>query len=141
MGYASRACGASSTAATERESRAPSRGRGVAGFMCGLDVWGRKVPASIAFAWVVACGRADVTHAPAPEPAFASSPLLTPPLPVSSPALAAIRATVAWPELVRDEQWDGAWGALEALPEADKSRPEVRYARARVALARSDAAT
>jgi peptidoglycan lytic transglycosylase len=45
-----------------------------------------------------------------------------------------------WPALVRDEQWDAAWRALEALPDADKSRPEVRYARARVALAREDAA-
>jgi soluble lytic murein transglycosylase len=42
--------------------------------------------------------------------------------------------------LVRDEAWDEAWRALAALPEADKSRPEVRYVRARVALARDDVA-
>jgi soluble lytic murein transglycosylase len=41
---------------------------------------------------------------------------------------------------VRDEQWDAAWRALEALPEADKAQPEVRYVRARVALARADTA-
>ena len=45
-----------------------------------------------------------------------------------------------WPTLVRGEQWDAAWRALEALPEADRSRPEVRYVRARVARARGDAA-
>jgi len=45
-----------------------------------------------------------------------------------------------WSVLVRDEQWDAAWQRLEALPEADKTRPEVRYVRARVALMRGDAA-
>jgi soluble lytic murein transglycosylase len=44
-----------------------------------------------------------------------------------------------WPALVRDEQWDAAWRALEALPEAERSRPELRYVRARVALARANA--
>lgn len=45
-----------------------------------------------------------------------------------------------WPTLVRDEQWDAASKALEALPEADRARPEVRYVRGRVALYRGDAA-
>jgi soluble lytic murein transglycosylase len=49
--------------------------------------------------------------------------------------------TRPWPALVRDEKWDAAWRALEALPEADRSRPDVRYVRARVALARDDAAS
>jgi soluble lytic murein transglycosylase len=49
-------------------------------------------------------------------------------------------AETPWPALVRDEDWDAAWRALEALPEADKSRPELRYVRARVALARGAAA-
>ena len=42
--------------------------------------------------------------------------------------------------MVRDAEWDAAWRALEALPEADKVRPDVRYVRARVALARADMA-
>lgn len=46
----------------------------------------------------------------------------------------------SWPALVRDEQWDAAWHALEVLPDADKERPEVRYVRARVALERGQAA-
>jgi soluble lytic murein transglycosylase len=45
-----------------------------------------------------------------------------------------------WPALVGDERWDAAWRALEALPEADRARPEVRYVRARVALERGEAA-
>jgi soluble lytic murein transglycosylase len=40
---------------------------------------------------------------------------------------------------VRDEKWDAAWRALEALADGDRSRPEIRYVRARVALARGDA--
>ncbi len=47
----------------------------------------------------------------------------------------------AWPALVRDERWDAAWRALDALPPASQSRPEMRYVRARVALARGDGAT
>jgi soluble lytic murein transglycosylase len=46
-----------------------------------------------------------------------------------------------WPALVRDERWDAAWRALDALPQASQSRPEMRYVRARVALARGDGAT
>jgi soluble lytic murein transglycosylase len=45
-----------------------------------------------------------------------------------------------WPTLVREERWDAAWRALDGLSEADRSRPEIRYVRARVALARDDAA-
>src|SRR5258708_14308837 len=43
-----------------------------------------------------------------------------------------------WQALVRDEQWDAAWHALEAMPEAMRSPPELRYVRARVALSRGD---
>jgi len=46
----------------------------------------------------------------------------------------------AWRALVRDEQWEAAWRALSALPDHDKSRPELRYVRGRVALARGDGA-
>jgi soluble lytic murein transglycosylase len=45
-----------------------------------------------------------------------------------------------WPALVGDERWEAAWRALEALPEVDRARPEVRYVRARVALERGEAA-
>jgi soluble lytic murein transglycosylase len=48
---------------------------------------------------------------------------------------------VPWPALVRDEKWDAAWRALQALDDVERSRPEVRYVRARVALARADAPT
>ena len=97
----------------------------------------RGLPASLALAWLVSCGRAEVSHTPAPAPA-------SPPAPASASASAAapipVEAT-AWPALVRAEQWDAAWGALSALPDADKGRPELRYVRARVALSRADGAT
>ena len=44
-----------------------------------------------------------------------------------------------WPTLVRSEQWDAAWRALDALPDGEKATAEVRYVRARVALERGDA--
>jgi soluble lytic murein transglycosylase len=49
------------------------------------------------------------------------------------------RDEAPWPTLVREERWAAAWRALETLPDAEKSQPEVRYVRARVALARDDA--
>jgi soluble lytic murein transglycosylase len=48
--------------------------------------------------------------------------------------------SLPWPALVRDEQWDAAWRALEALPEEQRAGPEVRYVRARVALERGQPA-
>ncbi len=47
----------------------------------------------------------------------------------------------AWPELVRDEQWDAAAKAIDALSDNEKARPEIRYVRARVAMALGEAAT
>ncbi len=110
--------------------------------MSGLEARGLGVPASLALVWVVACGRAP---APAPAPASAPASALAPavastsapgPLSASGPA-----EGMGWPALVRDEQWDAAWGVLSALPDAEKMRPEVRYVRARVALSRADGAT
>jgi soluble lytic murein transglycosylase len=65
--------------------------------------------------------------------------------PVSDAAAPAVEggstSDPAWPSLVRDEQWDAAGKALDALSEADKGRAEIRYVRARVAMARGDAAS
>src|ERR1700733_5567153 len=101
----------------------------------------------LALAVVFACGRAQVTPGP---PALASAPTSAPAAPSAStvpldPALAsattpALPPDLPWPALVRDEEWDAAWQALEAVPDSDKVRPEVRYVRARVALFRGDAA-
>src|SRR5260221_4028771 len=87
-------------------------------------------------ALLAACGRRDARPAPVPPistGAAVVSASAGSPAPVEEPA-------TPWPSLVRDEQWDAAWRALEALPDADKSRPEVRYVRSRVALGRGDAA-
>ncbi len=43
-----------------------------------------------------------------------------------------------WADLVRRGRYAEARPAIEALPESDKSRPEMRYLRARVALALGD---
>jgi soluble lytic murein transglycosylase len=108
--------------------------------MSGLEPWGIRVPASLALAWLVGCGRTEVSHAPAAAlaSALAPAPARAAP-PASTPALAL--ASASWPALVRGEQWDAAWTELQALPDSDKARPEIRYVRARVALSRADAAT
>jgi soluble lytic murein transglycosylase len=103
---------------------------------------GRDLARAAGLAALVACGRTN--GVPAPGPGLASSSV-TPPAPAppasSSPEAAAPPAAVtSWPALVRDEEWDAAWRALEALPDDEKSRADVRYVRARVALARGDAA-
>src|SRR5580704_9785051 len=49
-------------------------------------------------------------------------------------------SSIAWADAIRRERWDEAWRGLEALSDADKARPDVRYARARTALARGGAA-
>ncbi|MFW5739909.1 MAG: transglycosylase SLT domain-containing protein [Myxococcota bacterium] len=43
-----------------------------------------------------------------------------------------------WVEAVRLERWKRAAALIDALPEQDRSRPEVRYVRARVAFALKD---
>ncbi len=120
--------------------------------MSGRKAWRKRAPASLGLALVVACcvacGRAQGT--PAPAPALAPAPASAPPLASASASAPATDSASAlapelisdtpWPALVRDEEWDAAWRALEALPDGDRSRPEVRYVRARVALARGDAA-
>src|SRR5271170_247052 len=75
------------------------------------------------------CGRPDASAASAPRASAVE---------VSD---ASADEPSAWPALVRDERWDAAWRALSALPLASQSRPEMRYVRARVALARGDGAT
>jgi soluble lytic murein transglycosylase len=115
--------------------------------MSGRERPGALGPASLGIALLfAACGRTQVT--PAPSPVLASARASTPP-PPSSAALApdlasaptpALAPGLPWPALVRDEEWDEAWHALEAVPDVDRARPEVRYVRARVALSRGDAA-
>lgn len=104
-------------------------------------------PVGLALALAFACGRAQVTPGP---PALASAPTsppiapsasaMSPDLALASASTPALPPDLPWPALVRDEEWDAAWQALEAVPDSDKARPEVRYVRARVALFRGDAA-
>ncbi len=81
-----------------------------------------------------ACARHETSAPkPAPLPASTSSAPVASRLPD-----AAAPHTGAWAEAVRDERWDEAWEMMEALPEAERAEPEVRFATARVALARED---
>src|SRR5579883_1781092 len=81
---------------------------------------------AVALLLVAACGRSRVTPAAAPVPEASPS------VAVQLPGTASAQAPEApWPALVRDEEWDTAWRALEALAEAERSSPEVRYVRSR----------
>lgn len=46
-----------------------------------------------------------------------------------------VRGALPWTESIRRHEWTAAETAIAALPEGEQSKPEVRYARARVALA------
>lgn len=102
--------------------------------MSGRDGAKRGNLRPLALVLLVACGRTPTSVAP--EPSTQTS--------ASSPAIAAsapdVIDAVPWAPLVRDERWDAAWRALADLPEKERRRPELRYLRARVALARADAA-
>jgi soluble lytic murein transglycosylase len=84
-------------------------------------------------ALLTACGRRHAATTPSastlPEGAV-----------VEDATAAAAEAPRPWQALVRDEQWNAAWRTLEGLPEAERSQPETRYVRGRLALYRGDAA-
>ncbi len=109
---------------------------------------GRSVVMAVAL--IVACGRTQASpasgpdHAPAAAWGAPSTGASSAPAPGRSPIASgdgSSPAEVPWPLLVGNERWNAAWRALEALADADKSRPEIRYVRARVALAREDPST
>ena len=97
------------------------------------------------WAWVLlaACDRG--AHG-APGTAVSASPSLAAvtPAPSASASAAPIAAvapsTASYAALVRAERWADARTALDALPEAERTQPEVRFVRARVALELDDAA-
>ena len=92
------------------------------------------------FGLAMACGRPEASRTlpPSPAPTVALGPASGSSSPGAS--VESVEGSTPWPALVRGEKWDAAWRVLEALQDADKSRPEFRYVRARVALARDDAA-
>ena len=87
---------------------------------------------------VIACSRTEGSQAPADRPVVSK-----PTSDAGAPSPDAVNAgpDALWPALVRDEHWDAAWSWLQSLPEPGRSRPEIRYVRARIALARDDAAS
>jgi soluble lytic murein transglycosylase len=81
---------------------------------------------------VAACARRS---APSPAPSPVSSVASSAP---PAPPEAGLPHVGIWAEAVRDERWEEAWVMLEALSETERAQPEVRFARAHVALARGD---
>ena len=85
---------------------------------------------------VAACDRgahgAPAAGSAAPPPLSHAAPAPSAPEASSAPAL-------PYAALVRAERWAEAHGALEALPEAQRAQPELRFVRARAALEVDDA--
>jgi len=92
---------------------------------------------------VLSCGHRDGSMAAVPLPSAnpsAEGGVVNRGDVPSGTAAGSTAAQPSWPALVRDEQWEAAWRMIEALPETEKSTPEVRYVRARIALERGEAA-
>jgi soluble lytic murein transglycosylase len=85
---------------------------------------------------LVACGSKDVPDAATKLDGAAEANLSDA---LADDATAAAPAT--WVQLVREERWAPAAAAIDALPDAERNKPEVRYARAAVAFAASDGKT
>ncbi|HVY48616.1 MAG TPA: transglycosylase SLT domain-containing protein [Minicystis sp.] len=83
-----------------------------------------------------------------PPPSQSTAGVLPPVAPPESTAIACEAAPPppppklekTWQEAVRVESWSEAKRLLDALPEAELARPEIKYVRARVALALHDEA-
>jgi soluble lytic murein transglycosylase len=84
---------------------------------------------------LVACGGKDAPDA-APKTADAADAIANDAADDAAPATPA-----TWVQLVREERWEPAEAAIDALPDADRNKPEVRFARASVAFVRGDGKT
>jgi soluble lytic murein transglycosylase len=94
---------------------------------------------AIAACWAGWCALSCERRA-APQPPVASTAAPAEPVASAAPEGGPPSGGAPWPALVAATAWDGAWQALEVLPAVEKDKPEIRYVRARVALARKDAA-
>ena len=122
--------------------------KGEGGFVFGRSLHLSWTGGVIALASLFACGRNQASPASGPGHAPATARAESPPTAGTAPTAssasppsgdASATRAVPWRVLVGDERWNAAWRALEALPDAERARSEVRYVRARVALARGDA--
>jgi soluble lytic murein transglycosylase len=96
----------------------------------------------LACVWVAACDR-GAHGAPNPRPSASTPPALSHEVSAvtasSAPPSAPPAASLA--SLVRAERWLDARAALDALPEARRAEPELRFVRARVLFELGDAQT
>lgn len=94
----------------------------------------------------LACTRHPSTGVAAEASASPPATLAAAIAPIGSPSLAEPAPSAEpvpagdWVEAVRMERWDDAWSALDALPKQTLAKPKMRLVRARIALARGDAA-
>ncbi|MRG92456.1 transglycosylase SLT domain-containing protein [Polyangium spumosum] len=92
-----------------------------------VPLQGENTSSAEAGASASASAQASTSAAPAAVPAATTTS-------TAAPAAAGAR----WADAVRLERWDEAEAELDALPEAERQRPEMKYVRGRVALERGD---
>jgi len=88
---------------------------------------------------VLACACGESSTAPSDARASASDAPSAHASDTTDDASVNASATPSWVGLVREERWEAAAAAIDALPDAERKKPEVRFARATVAFERDDA--
>lgn len=105
--------------------------------------------AGVSLAVLAGCAEHRVSGPPPAESTSRAFPGLEAPAPAGTSLLpgaipeaagAALPAEMSWIEAIRLERWSDAGLRLDALPEGERLKPEMRYVRARAAIGAGDAA-
>lgn len=91
--------------------------------------WPRALPLLV----LAACGRPDATASPT-TPATDAAPTAEDASPPDAERVE-LETPLPWTESIRAGKWADAEAAIAKLPEGEQNKPEVRFARARAALA------
>jgi soluble lytic murein transglycosylase len=98
--------------------------------------------AALSVGWTAACAEQRVTGPPPSQstarPFESASAAPTVQVAEAAPPPSPPVLEKTWQEAVRVERWSEAAEMIDALPDADQGRPEIKYVRARVAIALGD---
>jgi soluble lytic murein transglycosylase len=87
---------------------------------------------------LAACGGKNTPDAATPAADASTDGLV---LEAGADDAASASAPATWVQLVREERWAAAGAAIDALPDGERNKPAVRFARATVAFTRGDGKT
>src|SRR5690242_9074296 len=110
-----------------------------------------KLALCLAFVSLAACAERRIVAGSPPESGAQAPPPLSssvetpvasavPEATATAVAAAPAPALMSWIDAVRLERWADAASRIDALPEPDRTRPEMRYVRARAAIGAADSA-